>query len=152
MLKEPYICQMSHTKMSKRAMKYDRQIAEYVQIQKIPKIGCLKLQGPFRKRATNCWALLRKMTCKDTWMHSMGFGRAQKIGSLKLQVFFRERATNYRAFLRKKTFERCMKAFYESLLRVKIGCLKLQVSFRKRATNYRALVIGNWRLVKTLTL
>jgi len=28
-------------------------------------IGCLKLQVLFRKRATNCRALLRKMTCKD---------------------------------------------------------------------------------------
>jgi len=28
-------------------------------------IGCLKLQGIFRKRATNCRALLRNMTCKD---------------------------------------------------------------------------------------
>ena len=28
-------------------------------------IGCLKLQVIFRKRATNYWALLRKMTYKD---------------------------------------------------------------------------------------
>jgi len=27
--------------------------------------GCLKLQVIFRKRATNYWALLRKMTCED---------------------------------------------------------------------------------------
>jgi len=32
-------------------------------------IGCLKLQVIFRKRATNYWALLREMTCKDPDTH-----------------------------------------------------------------------------------
>ena len=44
-------------------------------------IGCLKLQVPFRKRATNYRVLLRKMTCKDT--ASYGFSPS----SMKCLIF-----------------------------------------------------------------
>jgi len=65
---------------------------------------CLKLQGIFRKRATNYSALLQNMTdivCSDTnhssptlWCES-STGRRRPIGCLKLHVIFHKRATNY---------------------------------------------------------
>ena len=80
-------------------------------------------QVSFRKRATNCRALLRntisgsfaEMTYKDKGIHHMqnapttehslsgGEDAHDASGCLKLQASFRRRATNYRALSRKMT-------------------------------------------------
>ena len=50
-------------------------------------IECLKVQVIFRKRTTNCRALLRKMTCKDKASYGPSppcMGWLPLVGSLKL--------------------------------------------------------------------
>ena len=60
-------------------------------------LACLKLQVSFRKRATHCRALLRRISYTQCWI------RRSCTQCLELQVSSHKRATNYRALLRKMT-------------------------------------------------
>jgi len=87
-------------------------------------IECLKLQIPFRKRATNFWGLLREMTCKDKASYA----------SLPLFIVISVCIVpeSLASLLDKRDTPR-------EKTDLNKRCKTLQIPFHKRATNCRAL-------------